>query len=452
MVEARESEAVFIRIVILRPALIDEASLTPEDFEYPVYKKVYRIILDLSSRDIAPDYLEITRADPTLSPNEILHLTLDGVPTMRNWKVHHDRIKAASRMRALRTFGMKVKELAESATEIDPAVSEAESMLSEVMAEEGAEDQTTQDVLDIIQAKELEIMAGNVPAGFMTKIPMIDHHVGGFRPGEFIVIGAFTNDGKSALKMNLAARACQQNLPTGIITLEDSAEKYITRMKSFVSGINSRMFRGDRFKQFTPAETARVISASKEISRYKLRIMERPGASIEEIERMARYWVRVHGIKVLFVDYLQLVVNRKYRDLRENLIDTVRRLTAICRRLGLILVTSSQINRQGETKPKLSNLAESSAIEHQADFVFLIEADEIEGFRMPVGLVLAKGRDVPKGLRVPIQFKPNRLMFAEEARELSPERVPQVAPSPSWREPQLAPEAVAEDTERRTGS
>ena len=97
--------------------------------------------------------------------------------------------------------------------------------------------------------------------------------------------------------------------------------------------------------------------------------------------------------------------------------DTTVRLTNLCRNLGIVLITPSQLNRSGKDKPHISQLSESSKIEHQADYIFLIEATTVqiqgEEARVPTKIIMGKGRDVAKGLYVNIKFDRERLSFNE---------------------------------------
>jgi replicative DNA helicase len=412
--QLREDETRFVAAMWYNPASMNESKVKPQDFSDPRLGRIYQAMMDQHNSGAVLEMTEVFRHDPGIDQISLRQLLRTSVE-FGNIRRYEGRIIRESQRRTLRTAGMRIKERAETGANISEDIAYAYETLESIDSGIEAEDYTAPELIENFRADMMN--DDERKRGIMTQLPTFNKHSGGFQPGDFCVIGAFTNDGKSALKMNFAIEALKNGHSVGIISLEDSIEKYRNRMLSYMTGINSRIFR-DRDRMALDASQAEALVGSEErFKKFRLVASHRAGMSIGDIEGKARYWVKKYGIEMLFVDYIQIISNPGFRDYRERMMDTVLRLTAVCRNLGIILVTSSQLNRSGENNPTLSNLAETSKIEHQADYVLLIEAKDviINGLpgRMPTAIILAKGRDVPKNLKIDIEFEPDRMKFRE---------------------------------------
>jgi len=410
-----QTERQFIRFILLNPDSIHESKVRPEDIYDPNIQRIFKAALEILNKGNDVDKNELLATDGKIDPGAFKPI-LNTKINPKNFDAYQQRIIEFSKLRELKVLAQTIMDEISSGSNYFSILNSVYKLLDEMDS----------DIIDDdISPAELEaqfmrdvLARDHKTKGLLTHLDKINRHTGGFMPGEFIVIGAFTNDGKSALMMNFAATMASKGNSIGIITLEDPDTKYRDRMLSFFSGINYSYIKNRDVDFLSDEQNNALLEAQKKFKNLPLVFSYKPGMTIGEIEAKARIWVKKYGIKALIVDYIQIIQNPGFKNLREQTINTVLRLTSICRNLGIVLITSSQINREGAKKPTLSNLSESAQIAHNADYIFLIEASDGtlhgEKARIPEKIVLAKARDAPKGLTVPIAFQPNRLKFAEK--------------------------------------
>ncbi|HMO64095.1 MAG TPA: replicative DNA helicase, partial [Verrucomicrobiota bacterium] len=250
--------------------------------------------------------------------------------------------------------------------------------------------------------------------GLPTGFGDFDKMTNGMRPGEMIVIAARPSMGKTSLAMNMAEHvAVDGGLPVGVFSLEMTAESLVERMLCSRSEVNLRDIR-DGF--FAERELPRLWDSAQQLVAAPLHIDDTPGLSILQLRARARRMHQQHGIKLLVIDYLQLLhsESRKARDNRQQEVAEISSgVKALAKELKIPIIILSQLNRELDKdksrKPKLSDLREYGAIEQDADVVALLykppEGDEDDQESVPrdhpdgisVKLLIAKQRNGPTG-------------------------------------------------------
>jgi replicative DNA helicase len=245
-----------------------------------------------------------------------------------------------------------------------------------------------------------------VPTGFTD----LDKLTGGLRNGDMIVIAARPSIGKSSLALNICEHvALRENLPVGFFSLEMSKESLALRSVCTEARVNSRDIR-DGF--LADRDFPKLTSAAGRLKRAKLYIADVSAITIMELRARARRMVQQHGIRLLVVDYLQLMkaTNSKGQrlDNREREISEISSgIKQLAKELQIPIIALSQLNRDLEKnkvrKPMLSDLRESGSIEQDADVVGLmykpkLDDDDDEGDAVRVNLDIAKQRNGPTGI------------------------------------------------------
>ena len=274
--------------------------------------------------------------------------------------------------------------------------------------------------------------------GLGTGFPDFDRMTDGLHPGEMIVIAARPSMGKTSLAMNIAEHvALTLKLPVGMFSLEMTAESLVLRSLCSVARVNLRNIR-DGF--MSEMDFPKLTSAAGRINVAPLHIDDTPGLSILQLRARARRMHQQHGIKLLVVDYMQLLSSGTPRaqDSRQQEISEISGgLKALAKELGIPIIVLSQMNRDIEKeknrRPRLSDLRESGAIEQDADVVGLLykpgvtnaeeneeQVEDQDG--LPVNLLIAKQRNGPTG-DVHLTFLKSYTRF-ESAARVSDEDVP----------------------------
>jgi replicative DNA helicase len=251
--------------------------------------------------------------------------------------------------------------------------------------------------------------------GVRTGYKSLDDILGGFQNSDLIILAARPSVGKTALALDIARRvATEHKIPVGIFSLEMSADQLVDRIVAAQSrtdasvirkGVRSQTgaWRDDVFKN--------IRDALDDLSRTPIYIDDQPGNTIMKMRSAARKLKIEKGLKLLVVDYLQLMSPSSARandSMVQQVTEISRSLKHLARELNIPVIALSQLSRNIETrggKPKLSDLRDSGSIEQDADLVMFIHQTE-EDIRDENGkmkdvqrkeLIIAKHRNGPLG-------------------------------------------------------
>lgn len=208
--------------------------------------------------------------------------------------------------------------------------------------------------------------------GITTGLADLDRHLGGWHDGDLSVIGARPAMGKTALLLHFAQKC---GVPCGLVSAEQPAYQVAQR---HVSAIGKVSLSGLRQGKIGEREVQAVMAANRMMKDYW--IYDAPSPSIDDVTRVARRWKAQHGIRVLFVDYIQRLQGRGDRRV-EQVGDVVRGLKSLARDLKIPVVALAQVARSVESRenrrPSMGDLSDSSEIEKEADQVITMYRDEV---------------------------------------------------------------------------
>lgn len=217
-----------------------------------------------------------------------------------------------------------------------------------------------------------------IPSGF----DKLDELTSGWQESDLIIVAARPGMGKTALTLSMARNiAVNQNIPVAFFSLEMSSIQLITRLISSETGLSSEKLRTGKLEKH---EWEQLNVKVKALESAPLFIDDTPSLSIFDLRAKARRLSSQYGIKLLVVDYLQLMTagGSQKGGNREQEISTIsRNLKALAKELNIPVIALSQLSRAVETRggskrPLLSDLRESGAIEQDADIVSFIYRPE----------------------------------------------------------------------------
>ena len=267
--------------------------------------------------------------------------------------------------------------------------------------------------LSEIRDLDAKMQSGEPVRGIACGLHEVDRITGGFGPGELIIVAARPAMGKSAFLLSLLENAAIDNgEPLACFSLEMSAQHLTQRLFSIRSHIPFDKIRKGNLEGY---EHEILMSKADEIKNAPFFMIDEPGISPERIRMIARDLRSRSNIKMILVDYLQLMggsTAKKWRQSREQEVsDMTRTLKNIARELDIAVVVTSQLSRAVETrggdkKPILSDLRESGAIEQDADKVLFLYRGEYYGLEQDcegnstkdiAEVIVAKNRFGPVG-------------------------------------------------------
>ncbi len=240
-----------------------------------------------------------------------------------------------------------------------------------------------------------------VPSGFTD----LDAMTSGFQASELIVVAARPSLGKTAFCLNIAANAADVGHGIAIFSLEMSRESLVQRMLTATARVDSHRVRQGKLRDSDFTQLARAAGI---LQTYQVWIDDTPSITLLEMRSKARRLKIDNDLKLVIVDYLQLMRSPEYSDNRvQEISDISRSLKALARELEIPVIALSQLSRAseqrgGERRPILSDLRDSGAIEQDADLVIFIHRPEYydkedESKKGLAEVMLAKNRNGPTG-------------------------------------------------------
>ncbi|WP_430905697.1 replicative DNA helicase [Maribacter sp. 2-571] len=276
-----------------------------------------------------------------------------------------------------------IEEAYDEGTDVFDLLDAAESKLYDVTQgnlKRSAE--TAQDL--VIQAKRRieEIANKEGMSGVASGFDKVDKLTSGWQPSDLIIVAARPGMGKTALTLSMAKNmAVNSNIPVAFFSCEMSSVQLITRLISSETGLSSEKLRTGKLEKH---EWEQLNVKVKALEKAPLFIDDTPSLSIFDLRAKARRLASQHGIKLIIIDYLQLMTagGSQKGGNREQEISTIsRNLKALAKELNIPVIALSQLSRAVETRggskrPLLSDLRESGAIEQDADIVSFIYRPE----------------------------------------------------------------------------
>ena len=281
-----------------------------------------------------------------------------------------------------------IKEAYDEATDVFDLLDSAELKLYNISQGNLKRSVETAQNLVIKAKKRIEEIAGKeglsgVPSGF----DKLDKLTSGWQPSDLIIIAARPSMGKTALTLSMARNiAVNSNIPVVFFSLEMSAVQLMTRLISSETGLSSEKLRTGKLEKH---EWQQLTAKIKSLEKAPLFIDDTAALSISDLRARARRLVSQYEIKIIIIDYLQLMTSggKQSGGNREQEVSTIsRNLKALAKELNIPVIALSQLSRAVETRggikrPFLSDLRDSGAIEQDADIVSFIYRPEYHGIK-----------------------------------------------------------------------
>ena len=270
---------------------------------------------------------------------------------------------------------------------VDDLLDNSQSKLFE-LAERNMK-RATLPVQDVIKDTVAEIEANQDRTDGLSGLPSgftgIDKITLGWQASDLVIIAARPAMGKTAFVLTMARNmAVDHRIPVAFFSLEMSSKQLVKRLLVSETGLSSEKIRGG--KKLLDYELVQLHERIKDLTTAPLFIDDTPSISVYELRSKARRLVRNAGVKLIIIDYLQLMTGPpELRGMREQEVSNISRsLKAIAKELDIPVIALSQLSRAVETRggnkrPQLSDLRESGAIEQDADIVMFIHRPEYYG-------------------------------------------------------------------------
>ena len=411
-------------------------SLRASDFYKPAHETIYEAILSLYGHGSPAD--AITVADELKKRGELtrvggaayLHTLIASVPTAANAQYYAEIVKEHAIMRRLIEAGTKIAQLGyANETEVDALVNQAQAEIYAVTDGNAKEDYVS--FSEALEATMREIDANsNRPDGVYgvpTDFIEFDELTGGLHGGQMIVIAARPGVGKSTLALDIArSAAIHHHMATVFFSLEMSRTELAMRILSAEGKISmGRLKKGD----LDTEGWTNLATLQGRIDSAPLFIDDSPNMTLMEIRAKCRRLKQRNDLKLVVLDYLQLMSSgKKVESRQQEVSEFSRSLKLLAKELDVPVIALSQLNRGSEQRtdkrPMVSDLRESGSIEQDADMVILLHREDMynpDSDRVgEADMIIAKHRGGPTRT-IPLAFSGKYSRFNNMANEAPPQ-------------------------------
>jgi replicative DNA helicase len=400
------------------------------DHYRPAHQIVHETILDLYGRGEPAD--AITVAAELTKHGDIgkvggapyLHTLIASVPTAANAGYYARIVRERAILRRLVEVGTRIVQLGYAGdADADELVDRAQAEVYGVTERRGTDDylplsDIMTNALDELEAIEKHTTIQGVPTGFLD----LDSLTNGLHPGQMVVIAARPAIGKSTLALDLARAASIKNDLTSVIfSLEMSRNEITMRLLSAEARVSLQAMRTGKM---TPDDWNRLALRMSEVAHAPMFIDDSPNMSMMEIRAKCRRLKQQHDLRLVIIDYLQLMSSPKRVENRQQEVSELSRsLKLLAKELSVPVIAVAQLNRGPEQRtdkrPMLSDLRESGSIEQDADVVILLHREDAYERESPrageADFIVAKHRNGPT-TTVTVAFQGHYSRFVDMAR------------------------------------
>ncbi|GAA1394135.1 replicative DNA helicase [Luteococcus peritonei] len=363
--------------------------LKGRDFYRPAHELIYDAILDLYGRGEPAD--PVTVADELGKRGDISKVgghvyladLLASVSIAANAGYYAEIVRDKAVLRRLVEASIKIAQMGyQGQGDVTDIVDAAQQAIYEVSEGKTSDDYKPLSMLIEPAIDEIESIAnrGDQMSGVPTGFSELDDLTNGLHSGQMIIIAARPAVGKSTLALDFArAAAIHHKLTTAFFSLEMSQTEIVMRLLSAEAQVPLNHIRGGKM---TEEDWSRVVRKTPQVSEAPFFIDDSPNLTMMEIRAKARRLKQRHDLKLVIIDYMQLMSSGKKVESRQlEVSEFSRQIKLLAKELEIPVIALSQLNRGPEQrtdkKPMLSDLRESGSLEQDADMVILLHRDDV---------------------------------------------------------------------------
>ncbi len=425
-------QSVLGAMLLSKDAIADVVEvLRGSDFYRPAHELIYDAVLDLYGRGEPVDAItvsaELTREGDLarVGGGVYLHTLVAGVPVTANAGYYAAIVREKAILRRLVTAGTKIVQLGYAAQgQVDDVVDRAQAEVYSVTDRRASEDYAPLSDIMELTIDELEAIGNRdgAMAGVPTGFAELDDLTNGLHAGQMVIVAARPAVGKSTLGLDIARSASiRHGLTSCIFSLEMSRTEITMRLLSAEARIPLNHMRNGKMSD---DDWNKLVRKMGEVSEAPLFIDDSPNLTMMEIRAKARRLKQRHDLRLIVVDYLQLMTSGKKVESRQvEVSEFSRQIKLLAKELEVPVVAISQLNRGSEQRtskrPLLSDLRESGSLEQDSDMVILLHREDMyekESTRPgEADLIVAKHRNGPTADLV-LAFQGHYSRFVDMAR------------------------------------
>ncbi len=389
-------QAIDLEEAVLGALLIDERAIIDVDFlySYMFYLKkheiIYKTILDLYIGSTALDLLTIAnklrddgKLDEIGGDQYLVDLTQKVSSTAHI--EHYARIIVQNHIKRqlISSCSKTIEKSYDESSDVFEVLDTAYNELNEV-AEASIKKQEVAfgDVIDDVLDRGVKIYKKEIKPGIPFPIQYLTQKTGGCRNTEVIILAGRPGSGKTSFGITQGLHSAKQGIPSAFFSLEMSKEQLTSRILSMEYKIDGSKF---NMHGLNAQDEMMIRNGRTKLNKLPFYIDDTPGLTIEQFQIKAKRLKSKFGIKLIIIDYLQLMSGGNTRNREQEISKISRGIKLIAKELKIPVIALSQLSRAceirgGTKRPILSDLRESGTLEQDADIVMFIYRPEYYGF------------------------------------------------------------------------
>ena len=425
-------QSVLGAMMLSRDAIADVVEVLREsDFYRPSHGTIYDTVLSLYGRGEPADAVtvaaELTKVGELgrIGGASYLHTLVSLVPTAANASYYARIVKERAILRRLVEAGTRIVQMGYAGEgDVDNVVDRAQAEVYEITERRTSEDY--QPLRELMDGALTEIEAISNRGGQMVGVPTgfadLDSLTNGLHPGQLVILAARPSLGKSTLALDVARSASIRNGLTSVFfSLEMSRNEILMRLLSAEAQVPLHHMRSG---SMTDSDWQKLAAKMGAVSDAPLFIDDSPNLTMMEIRSKCRRLRQRHDLRLVIVDYMQLMTSgKKVESRQQEVSEFSRSLKLLAKELDVPVIAVSQLNRGPEQRtdkrPMLADLRESGSLEQDADMVILLHREDAYERESPrageADFIVAKHRNGPTAV-ITVAFQGHYSRFVDMAQ------------------------------------
>ena len=408
MEDYKSLEQSIIGILLIDQSVLSRIKISEEYFYDSTNREIVKVLLDMHKENKPIDLISISIETNNKFISELMNLT---ARTSSKANIEYFVAVLIEKYTARKITSLCTSIVSELNTEGNDVYKSISKLIREI---DGISFNSTKDFQEfnpivlktLKKIEELQKLDQHL-IGLDTGYNAMNSMTNGWQAPDLIILAARPGMGKTALALNFARNLVVQNIPVAMFSLEMSSEQLSKRLISNMSGVYSNYITKATLDE---GGWSKILNTNFDVPLY---IDDTAGISLTELKEKCRKAVRSFNVKMIIVDYLQLINVYGIKNREEQISTISRSLKGLAKELEIPILALAQLSRDVEKRggePRLSDLRESGAIEQDADIVGFIHNEDLEAENPEIKVILAKHRNGETGF-FRLQFEKSKSKF-----------------------------------------
>jgi len=383
---SKEAEQSLIGSLMMNNKIVDDVicEIQAEDFYFPEHQEIYKAILGMNGKRFDQVILAERSTSEMVSLDYLVEIS-KSTPSWNNAMIYAEKVKERKIERDLFDCGQEIQEICkDNSITHQQRVEASQIAFTATSSERQADTQVEikKSLGIVLESLDRRLEGKEDLRNIKTGYKDLDERLGGYRPGNLIIVGSKPGMGKTTFATGVAKHSASNYGKTMIFSLEMPHVELTQRLIACCGRVGMDVLRDP--KKATDSDWAKVAAGSSVIMQLPIIIDDQGGLSIVELAARARREHRKEPLKLIIIDYLQLMNsgNRNHKDNRNLEIGAISMgLKNLAKELDCPVIALSQLNRKVEERPNkrpiMPDLRDSGSIEQDADIIHFLYRDEL---------------------------------------------------------------------------